>query len=126
MKPLPATSELLSVAARVVWFKAPSEALADPVHFLAHVMTYGTVEDLRALEGVVGQREFREALEQAPPGIFDARSWAYWNLKCGRVPAPPLPVRRSVLNTFNAPSRAGRNPAAAPRLRQRSKRPSAG
>ena len=48
MKPLPATPELLSVAERVVWFKTPSEALADPVHFLAHVMTYGTVEDLRA------------------------------------------------------------------------------
>jgi hypothetical protein len=126
MKPLPATPELLSVAERVVWFKAPSEALADPVHFLAHVMTYGTVEDLRALEGVAGQREFREALEQAPPGIFDARSWAYWNLKCGRVPAPPLPVRHGVLDTLNASSRAGRNPGGGPRLRQRSIGPSAG
>ena len=126
MKPLPATSELLAVAERVVWFKAPSEVLADPVHFLAHVMTYGTVEDLRALEGLVGQPELREALEHAPPGIFDARSWAYWNLKCGRVPAPPLPVRRGVLDTFSAPSLAGRNPAAAPRLRRRSTGPSAG
>src|ERR1017187_533375 len=96
MKPLPATSELLSVAERVVWFKAPSEALADPMHFLAHVMTYGTVEDLRALQGLVGQREFRETLEHAPPGIFDPRSWAYWNLKCGRAPTPPLPVRHGV------------------------------
>ncbi len=96
MKPLPATSELMSVAERVVWFRPPLEALADPVHFLAHVMTYGTVEDLRALEGLVGEREFRETLEHAPPGIFDARSWAYWNLKCGRVPAPPLPGRQGV------------------------------
>ena len=96
MKPLPATSELLSVAERVVWFKAPSEALADPVHFLAHVMTYGTAEDLRALEGLVGHREFRETLEHAPPGIFDPRSWAYWNLKYGHVPALPLPVRHGV------------------------------
>ena len=126
MKPLPATPELLSVAERVVRFKAPSEALAAPVHFLAHVMTYGTVEDLCALEGVVGQREFREALENAPPGIFDARSWAYWNLKCGRVPAPPLPVRRGVLDPFSAPPPAARNPAAAPRLRRRSNHPSAG
>ena len=126
MKPLPPTPELLSVAERVVWFKTPPEALADPVHFLAHVMTYGTVEDLRALDGVVGQREFREALEDAPPGIFDARSWAYWNLKCGRVPAPPLPVRHGVLDTFNAPRRAGRNPGGGPRLRQRSTGPSAG
>jgi hypothetical protein len=125
MKPLPATPELLSVAERVVWFKAPSDALADPVHFLAHVMTYGTAEDLRALEGVVGQREFREALEHAPPGIFDARSWAYWNLKCGRVPAPPLPVRHAALDTFSASSRAGQNPGGGPRLRQRNIGPSA-
>jgi hypothetical protein len=90
MKSLPATQPLLNVARRVVWFKKPEEALADPVHFLAHVMTYGTVEDLKALKG---KDEFREALEKAPPGIFDARSWVYWNLKCGRQPVPPLPTR---------------------------------
>lgn len=60
-------------------------------HFLAHVMTYGTIEDLRALEGFVGQSEFEETLEHPPPGVFDARSWADWNLKCGRT-ATPLPV----------------------------------
>jgi hypothetical protein len=96
MKPLAQTRESLAVAERVVWFRPPSEALADPLHFLAHVMTYGTVEDLRALEGVAGMDEFRETLDNAPPGIFDARSWAYWNLKCGRSPAPPLPVRKGV------------------------------
>jgi hypothetical protein len=93
MKPLPETPGLLAVAERVVWFKPPSEALTDPVHFLAHVMTYGTVEDLRALDGVIGPGDFREALDHAPPGVFDARSWAYWNLKYGRAPVPPLPVR---------------------------------
>lgn len=96
MKPLPETPELLAVAERVVWFKTPAEALADPVHFLAHVVTYGTVEDLRALHGVAGPNEFREVLDNAPPGVFDARSWAYWNLKCGREPAPPLPVRQGL------------------------------
>ena len=90
------TPELLAVAERVVWFKPPREALADPVHFLAHVMTYGTVEDLRALQGVVGPKEFREALDHAPAGVFDERSWAYWNLKYGRSPAPPLPIRRGL------------------------------
>jgi hypothetical protein len=88
------TPELRTVAARVVWFKQPEESLRDPVHFLAHVMTYGTVEDLVALRGIVVADDFREALERAPPGIFDARSWAYWNLKLGRTPAPPLPQRR--------------------------------
>jgi len=96
MKPLPETPELLAVAERVVWFKPPAEALADPAHFLAHVMTYGTAEDLRALKGVVGLNEFGEALDHAPPGVFDPRSWAYWNLKCGRTPAPPLPVRQGL------------------------------
>jgi len=96
MKPLPQTAALLAVAKRVVWFKEPADALADPVHFLAHVMTYGTVEDLRVVESVVGEKEFLETLDRAPAGIFDPRSWAYWNLKCGRVPAPTLPVRQSL------------------------------
>ena len=49
-------------------------ALADPIQFLAHVMVFGTVEDLNALRGIVSKDEYREVLEHAPPGIFDARS----------------------------------------------------
>jgi hypothetical protein len=93
MKPLPVTPEILNVARRVVWFREPEEELTDPVHFLAHIMSIGTVDDINALQGIVGKDEFREVLENAPPGIFDVRSWAYWNLKCGRHPAPPLPSR---------------------------------
>jgi hypothetical protein len=93
MKRLPKTPELLRVASRVVWFEEPERALADPIQFLAHVMVFGTVEDLEALRGIVAKEEYREVLNHAPPGIFDARSWAYWNLVCGRHPAPPLPVR---------------------------------
>jgi hypothetical protein len=93
MKTLPTTPELLNVARRVMWFEEPARALANQVQFLAHVMVFGTVEDLRALRGVVGKDDYREVLENAPPGIFDARSWAYWNLVCERRPAPPMPVR---------------------------------
>ena len=93
MRALPKTPELLRVARRVIWFDEPENALADPRQFLAHVMVYGTVEDLAALRGIVDLDDFREALENPPPGIFDERSWAYWNLVCGRRPAPPLPVR---------------------------------
>ena len=93
MKPLPPEPALLAVARRVVWFKEPADALADPVHFLAHVMTYGTVEDVQTVRTLAGPEAFREALDHAPPGIFDARSWAYWNLIYGRQPAPPLPTR---------------------------------
>ena len=93
MRPLPVTPELLRVARRVIWFEEPARALADPVQFLAHVMVFGTIEDLGALRAIVGKADYREILEQAPPGIFDARSWAYWNLICDRRPTPPLPVR---------------------------------
>ncbi len=93
MKPLPHTPELLAVARRVVWFKEPAQALAEPILFLSHVMNYGTPRDLAALEGLVGKDEFREVLDHAPPGVFDRRSWAYWNLICGREPPPPLPER---------------------------------
>ena len=96
MKPLPITPELLRVARRVIWFEDPERALADPVQFLAHVMVFGGIEDLKALQGIVGKDDYREVLEHAPPGVFDARSWAYWNLVCGRQPAPPLPVRAGV------------------------------
>jgi hypothetical protein len=93
MKPLPHTPALLAVARRVVWFQEPDETLDDPVQFLAHVMTYGTIEDLAALDGVVGPQAFRHVLRQAPPGVFDGRSWAYWHLRYGSQPPPPLPTR---------------------------------
>jgi hypothetical protein len=93
MKSLPMTPELLAVARRVIWFEEPEQALAEPVQFLAHVMVFGGVEDLKALRGIVGKDEYSEVLEHAPPGIFDAGSWAYWNLVCDRQPTPPLPVR---------------------------------
>lgn len=63
------------------------------------------VASLRDLGGVkvaaVTQRaeardyvDFREALDRAPPGIIDPRSWACWNLViAGRHPPPPMPRR---------------------------------
>ncbi len=103
MKSLPATPDLLKVARRVVWFKEPEEALAEPVHFLAHVMTYGTIEDLKALQGIAGIEEFREVLENPPAGVFDERSWAYWNLKCGHKPFAQLPGRVALRPTRRIP-----------------------
>jgi hypothetical protein len=99
VKELPTTPELLRVARRMVWFKEPEETLRDPIHFLAHVMTYGNIGDVLAVREIVGNEGFREALEHAPPGVFDPRSWSYWNLMTGRWPAPPMPVR-----TFGEPN----------------------
>jgi hypothetical protein len=63
------------------------------VQFRAHFLVFGGVEDLQALRGIVSKDDYREVLEHAPPGIFDVRSWAYWNLVCERQTAPPLPTR---------------------------------
>ena len=94
MKPLPHNADLLAVALRVVWFEAPEKALADPVRFLAYAMTYGTPDDLAVVRRYVGEDGFREAVEQVPPGIMDARSWAYWNVMAGKDDIPPMPSRR--------------------------------
>jgi hypothetical protein len=94
MKPLPYNADILAVAPRVIWFEEPEKALADPVRFLAYVMTYGTPEDVAVVQRYVGDDGFREALEHAPPGIIDERSWAYWQAMAGNYPAPPMPRRR--------------------------------
>jgi hypothetical protein len=93
MKPLPCNAELLNLAPRVIWFEPPERALADPVRFLTYVMTYGTLEELAVIRRYATMADFREALERAPPGIMDERSWAYWNVMTGRYPVPPMPRR---------------------------------
>jgi hypothetical protein len=95
MKPLPHNADLLTVASRVIWSEPPERALADPVRFLVHVMTHGTIEDIAVVRRNVELDDFREALDHAPPGIMDERSWAYWNAVTGRYPAPSM-LRRVI------------------------------
>ena len=94
MNPIPLNEETANIATQIIWFEPPSQALSDPVRFMAYAMTYAMHEEMRVLRRYVSDDDFREALDHAPPGIVDARSWAYWNSKMGRYPPPPLPVRR--------------------------------
>ena len=93
MNPLPQTPELLDVARQIIWFEPPEQVLADPVRFLAYLMTFGTADEIEMVRNHVELDDFREVLEQAPPGIIDPRSWAYWNIVTGRYPVPPMPKR---------------------------------
>ncbi len=93
MKPIPLEPETEAVARRIVWFEEPREALADPIRFMAYAMASATHEDMKVLRRHVSDEDFREALDKAPPGIIDPRSWAYWNSKMGRYPAPAPPRR---------------------------------
>jgi hypothetical protein len=56
-------------------------------------MSHATPDDMKVVRRYVSDDDFREALDRAPPGIIDPRSWAYWNSKLGRFP-PPLPKRQ--------------------------------
>jgi hypothetical protein len=94
MKAIPLNDETAAVARRVVWFEPPEKALADPIRFLAYAMAHALHEDMKIIRRYVSDADFREALDRAPPGILDPRSWAYWNSKMGRWPAPPMPKRR--------------------------------
>jgi len=91
---LPLTEELKSVARRIIWFEEPEQALSDAVRFLVYAMAYAQHEDMTTIRRYVTDDELRVALEQAPPGIIDARSWSYWHVKLDRYPAPPMPTRR--------------------------------
>ena len=93
MRSLPSNADLLRVASRVVWFEPAEQALSDPVRFLAYAMTYATTEEITVVRNYLELDDFREALEQAPPGVMDERSWAYWNIVTGRYPVPPMPRR---------------------------------
>jgi hypothetical protein len=94
MKQIPLNPETEPVTRRLVWFESPEEALSDPVRFMAYAMARATHEDMKIIRRYVDDGDFLEALDKAPPGIIDRRSWAYWNSKMGRYPAPPLPERK--------------------------------
>jgi hypothetical protein len=89
---LPHTETMKQAAARVIWFEPPEKALSDMPRFIAYAMRYASHEDMKAIRAHVSDEQFRSAIDAAPPGIVDARSWSYWNLMLGRSPAPPMPV----------------------------------
>ncbi len=93
---MPLTSSLRGIAERCLWFEPAEWAVADPARFAAYVLTYGTADDCEALlRYFPTDVDLRAVLDAAPPGVFDGRSWAYWNLTAGRGwrTCPPLPER---------------------------------
>ena len=89
--------DLQKVAKRVVWFKKPEDTLQDTKLFLAHVMTYGTLSDITTTLHYFSESDFESVLDDPPPGIFDRRSWTYWNVRYRREPVPALPRRNFAL-----------------------------
>ena len=88
------SDELLAVAKRIFCFGAPEEAMEFPIRFLTYTMTYASDEDIEILKKYFSDDEFKAALDDPAPGIFDQSSWTKWNQRYGRTPIPPLPKRR--------------------------------
>ncbi len=82
------------LARRYVWWKPPAQTLERPAYLLCQLMQLGTYDDVRAAMTVVGEAAFREALDTAPPGVLDERSWNFWHLRLHGQPPPPMPTRQ--------------------------------
>lgn len=93
MKNLNLTLEMRETIQRCVWFEKPEQAVKDTSRVAAYILTYGMPEDTAILREQLSDQELEKVLDDAPPGIYDNRSWAYWNLVVGRYDTPPLPVR---------------------------------
>ncbi|MBX9617396.1 MAG: hypothetical protein K2X25_17525 [Caulobacteraceae bacterium] len=93
--PLPLNDDMAAIARRVIWFETPEQALSDTRRFLAYAFRYATHEDMQTLRRHLGDEDLRDALEHAPPGIIDGRSWSYWRLMLD-LPPRPLPTRQFV------------------------------
>ena len=48
--------------------------------FLAHVVTYGTLNDIATTLSYFSEADFEAVLGDPLPGTFDRRSWTYWNV----------------------------------------------
>ncbi len=93
MNAIPNTKEFHELAARVIWFEPPEQALFNVSRFMAYAFRYATHDDMQKLRAKLNDDDLRSALANAPPGIIDARSWSYWHAILGTFPAPPMPQR---------------------------------
>ncbi len=89
-----APQEIEALARRTIWWKPPEETLRNPLRLLAQVMALGTWDDVQLAKRWWSRDEFVAVLKEAPPGVFDRRSWVYWHRILHIGARPPLPQRR--------------------------------
>jgi hypothetical protein len=93
MKQIPLTPEVEAISRRIVWFEQPVEALKITERFLAYAFAFASHDDMQTLKKYLDSEDLRIALNKAPPGIIDPRSWNYWHLMLGDYPPPSMPSR---------------------------------
>ncbi|HXP60855.1 MAG TPA: hypothetical protein VN829_10210 [Dongiaceae bacterium] len=75
------------------WWGRAEQWLDDAGRFVAQVMTYGDWDETSLVLGLLGDGVFQAVLKDAPPGVFDAKSWTYWHCRYG-LDVPPVPTRK--------------------------------
>ena len=88
-----APQRLAWIARRVCWWQPAEATLENTPLFLCRVMVFGTWEDICVVLERYLENSLREALQSAPAGLFDNRSWHYWHHRLKVLPVPPLPER---------------------------------
>ena len=88
------TDSLKQVAQELFWWQAPEISLASPRRFLVQTMALGTWEEVQQVRKTYGWDAFKDALQNAPTGVLDRRSWVYWRNFLGLPKAEP--PRRSL------------------------------
>lgn len=93
-EPVGASGSLRAIAQKLIWWQPPAVSLEQPRRFLAQIMALGNWEEVQVARRTFGDEAFRVVLRDAPPGVFDMRSWTYWHHVFGLLPVPMLPRRR--------------------------------
>ena len=93
MKKINLTAEMRKAVQHCIWFEPPEESIKNTPRLAAYILTHGMPEDTQALRKQLSDEDLKQVLDEAPSGIYDPRSWAYWNLVIGRYDTPPLPTR---------------------------------
>jgi hypothetical protein len=89
---MPERDELKAMALELFWWQPPEVSLANVQRFLAQVMTLGTWQEVQLAGRFFGWDAFKDALLNAPAGVFDGRSWCYWRAFFG-LPEAEMPRR---------------------------------
>jgi len=84
--------QLKQIAKEIIWWQSPEVSLRNPRRFLAQLMTLGTWNEVQMVREQFGWDAFKDALLNAPAGVFDRRSWAYWHAVF-ELPSAELPQR---------------------------------
>jgi hypothetical protein len=87
------SQEMARIARRVCWWQSAEATLQNTPFFLCRVMVFGTWADVCFVIENYRKASLREALQRAPAGLFDNRSWYYWHHRLQILPVPALPAR---------------------------------